>query len=154
MKPKAREDFYKWHTEHKDDHFDFQIELERYCKLDVEILATGCLRFRELLRAEHDVDPFADAVTIASTCMHIFRKRFLKPETIAIVPHGGYRKNEMQSIVAIKWLKWLSHSEDLQIQHARNGGEVHVLKYKVDGMLRTDNKQVRLRDAFLNVFFF
>ena len=71
-----------------------------------------------------DTDPFASAITIASACMHVFRKKFLKPETIGIVPHGGYRKNEMQSVIAIKWLKWISEKEDLDIQHARNGQEV------------------------------
>ena len=90
---------------------------------------------------EHKVDPFACAITIASTCMHIFRKRFLKEETIAIVPNGGYRTEEMQSAIAIKWLKWLSESEDLDIQHARNGHEVKILNYKVDGQLR-NTKQI------------
>ena len=74
--------------------------------------------------------------------MHIFRKRFLKKETIAIVPNGGYRTEEMQSAIAIKWLKWLSESEDLEIQHARNGREVKILNYKVDGQLRNDIKQL------------
>lgn len=74
--------------------------------------------------------------------MHIFRKRFLTPETIGIVPHGGYRKEEAQSIVAIKWLKWLSESESMDIQHARNGQEVRVLNYKVDGQLRSNPNQL------------
>ena len=74
--------------------------------------------------------------------MHIFRKRFLKEKTIAIVPSGGYRTEEMQSVIAIKWLKWLSESEDLDIQHARNGREVKILNYKVDGQLRTDKNQL------------
>ena len=63
-------------------------------------------------------------MTIASTCMTIFRKCFLPEETIAIVPHQGYRKNDRQSVIAIKWLKWLSERDDLDIQHAKNGGEV------------------------------
>jgi hypothetical protein len=33
QKAKAREDLLKWHQEHKDDHFNFQQELESYCKL-------------------------------------------------------------------------------------------------------------------------
>ena len=49
MKPEARDTFYTWYNEHKDDHFDFQKELEFYCRLDVEILMKGCLIFRETM---------------------------------------------------------------------------------------------------------
>jgi hypothetical protein len=33
LKAKAREELLKWHGEHEDDHFNFQKELESYCKL-------------------------------------------------------------------------------------------------------------------------
>ena len=46
------------------------------------------------------------------------------------------------SIKALKWLKWKAESEDLDIQHALNGGEVHIMQYKVDGQLRSDPKQL------------
>ena len=49
MKSEARDTFYKWYNQHKDDHFDFQKELEFYCRLDVEILMKGCLIFRETM---------------------------------------------------------------------------------------------------------
>lgn len=142
MKSEARAVFEEWYEEHKDNHFNFQEELERYCRMDVEILTKGCLKFRKLMMQvtliiimiiigiiinqlqEHDVDPFTSSITIASTCMHIFRKKFLKPDTIGIVPHGGYRANERQSVIAIKWLKWISETQNADIQHARNGKEV------------------------------
>ncbi len=38
--------------------------------------------------------------------------------------------------MGIKWLKWVSVSENLDIQHARNGGEVRIGNYKVDGCRR------------------
>ena len=37
MNPESRKDFIKWYTEHKDDDFDFQEELLRYCQSDVDI---------------------------------------------------------------------------------------------------------------------
>ena len=59
--------------------------------------------------------------------------------------------------MAIKWLKWLSETEDLDIQHARNGGEVRFGNYKFDGQLRTDQSVVfelygcvRLLQLFFN----
>ena len=105
------------------------------------------------------MDPFTNATTIASMCMAIYKLHYLKPETIGVIPHGGYRKNERQSLTAIKWLKWISESQDLDIQHARNGQEVTLLmfiflllllssfqvtigKYKLDGQLRTDHTQL------------
>ena len=100
------------------------------------------MKFRKTMLDLFDVDPFTSATTIASTCMHVFRKCYLKPNTIAIVPHGGYRKKDKHSIMAIKWLKWLAHTEQLDIEHARNGGEAQIIAggrtFKVDGQLRTD----------------
>ena len=85
-----------------------------------------------MLFQSHKVDPFAAGITIASVCMHIFQHQFLKPETIGVVPHGGYRKNDIQSVIAIKWIKWISETENLDIQHARNGQEVYYYSVIMD----------------------
>ena len=128
MKQPQRDDFFKWyHAEKaKGTQFDMQRDLVSYCELDVDILMQCAMKFRQLLLDLHKFDAFTCASTIASTCMKIYRKRFMQLESIAIVPHGGYRKNDKQSIFAIKYLKWLAESENANIQHARNGGEVSV----------------------------
>ena len=54
------------------------------------------------------------------------------------MPNGGYRKQDRQSAVGIRWLQYLSVTENLDIQHARNGGEVKIGKYKVDGQDRNN----------------
>jgi len=36
-----------------------------------------------------NVDVFLESCTIASACNKVFRKRFLKPETIVLIPSGG-----------------------------------------------------------------
>jgi hypothetical protein len=46
--------------------FDFQGEILRYCRSDVDILRRCCLEFRELFSQITDVDPFASCLTIAS----------------------------------------------------------------------------------------
>ena len=144
--------------------FRFAEELVSYCEMDVEILRKGCMKYRQLLKDKQGVDPFAVATTIASSCMDCYRRNFLKENTIGIVPAGGYRKNDKQSIIAIKWLKWLSEQNGLDIQHAKNGGEVCLLvvciicvnvrifvqvhirvnghNYKVDGRSRTDPEHI------------
>lgn len=142
MKVEARDKFYKWYNDQKGVQFDFRRDLVAYCKKDVEILRIGCMKFRSMLQDLFEVCPFTAASTIASTCMEIFRRRFLKPNTIAVVPHLGYRKNDRHSIVAMKWLKWLSCKHVLDIQHALNGGEVKCGNYKFDGQLRSDKRVV------------
>lgn len=83
---------------------------------------------------ETGVDPFLVSLTIASACNYVFRRNFLQSNTIGIVPHGGYRKNERQSVTAIKWLKYIAETQKIDIRHTLNGGEVKIGNYKVDGL--------------------
>ncbi|KAG8222742.1 hypothetical protein J437_LFUL008140 [Ladona fulva] len=84
---KEREDFLTWHGEMSKTHI---LDMKT-CGQDVRILSSACLRFREIFLASTGVDPFREAVAVASACMRVFRMRFLKPDTIAIIPPGGYR---------------------------------------------------------------
>lgn len=86
-----------------------------------------------------NVRPFDVAVTIASVCMHTFRKNFLKPDTIATVPHGGYTRKDRHSKESLRWLKWVSHSENVDIRHAGNGREFKVDNLRVDGYCQETN---------------
>ena len=66
-------------------------------------------------------------------CMQMFRRKFLRPDTIALVPHSGY-DNDTHSVEALQWLKWIEHRLGRELQHARSlGGEKHIGPYKVDG---------------------
>ena len=53
------------------------------------------------------MDPFAEAMTLASTRSRIYRKQFMKPKTIGLIPHGGYRTADTYSNIAIKWLEYI-----------------------------------------------
>jgi hypothetical protein len=60
---------------------------------------------------------------------------FLKPDTVGIIPRGGYRMTDRQSIEALQWLTYLGQTRN-DISHAGNGREVSLdgLKnLKVDG---------------------
>lgn len=78
------------------------------------------------------------------SCMRSFRKRFLKPKTIGIVPPGGYRRRDIQSKKAVEWMKWMETKIGRPITSADNYGEVTVQagdkKYKVDGLAMKDNQ--------------
>lgn len=69
-----------------------------------------------------NIDPFEQCITIASACNLVFRTNFLQPETIRLIPHHWYNPEQKQSVKALQWLKYISHNEGYNIQHARNGG--------------------------------
>ena len=67
-----------------------------------------------------------------SACHCVFRRNFMIPKTIGLIPPLGY-SNETTSHKAIIWLRYISITEKKIIQHARNGHEKSFFEYKVDG---------------------
>ena len=134
MKPEAREAFLAWHKEQveSDYLFDFEKEIIKYCRSDVDILRKCCMEFREMLREITDIDPFEKCLTIASYCHEVYRTNFLKKDTIAVFQHDRQLKMK-QSNMAVKWLSYEMERNDIHIQHVRNGGEKRVGKYSLDG---------------------
>ena len=49
-----------------------------YCSDDVRILTLASPVFANMYLNEFDVNPFVECEIIASTCMRVFRKNFLK----------------------------------------------------------------------------
>lgn len=143
MMASARSQLIEWHNARvaEDYVFNFKHEILYYCKLDVEILTKACLKFRQMFMEITTVDPFRSAVTIASACMSAYQKLFLREKTIAILPRGGYRLSDRQSIVALSWLDWVAHSRNIRIVHAGNAHEVvpEGLSMKVDGFCAEEN---------------
>ena len=141
MKPEAREKFMTWHQEQVDNNyvFDFQHEILRYCRSDVDILAECCKLYREMFKKATDtgndetgIDPFDTATTIAAYCMQVYRTKFLQKDTIALLPQHQVLKRK-QSHEALQWLSYTAEKEEIRIQHDRNGGEKRVGKYYLDG---------------------
>ncbi|XP_063965780.1 uncharacterized protein LOC129254369 [Lytechinus pictus] len=133
MSTEKRDEFDVWYAHHQNDNFNLQRELLEYCRSDVQILMEGCMAFRRLFMSVTDnIDPFHN-ITIASACNTVFRTQFLKRNSIGLIPVQGYRHKDRHSIIALKWLEWVSHNEGIQIEHARNGGEHRIGNYKVDG---------------------
>lgn len=87
FKEAGQPDFEAWYADFEGKHIDlFDICVE-YCKLDVRVLQQGCLKFRQLFLnlTEDEVDPF-QYLTIASTCMTIYRRFHMPVDTIPIQP--------------------------------------------------------------------
>ena len=141
MKPEAREKFMTWHQEQVENNyvFDFQKEILKYCRSDVDILAQCCKLYRELFKKATDtgndetgIDPFDSATTIASYCMQVYRTKFLQKDTIALLPQHQQLKRK-QSHEALQWLSYTAEKEGIRMQHDRNGGEKRVGRYSLDG---------------------
>lgn len=152
MKPKSYADFMNWYKDQNGKVnssfiifsgpfetntilkvFNLKSELIKYCKSDVDVLMKSCLKFRDMFIEETTVDPFENSLTIASACNRVYRKLFLKRNTIGVIPVNNYHPCDNQSAVAIKWLKWVSETEKIDIRHKLNGGEIKIGNYKVDG---------------------
>ncbi|MCP4474189.1 MAG: hypothetical protein GY821_06410 [Gammaproteobacteria bacterium] len=138
MKPAERQKLVEWHAQQQDKEFVFAQEIHDYCQADVDLLRCATWKFRMIFKEMTGVDCFAVGTTIASVCMHVYRKLFLKHDQIALVPYKGYRRKEQQSIIAVKWLKWIVHKEGHEIRHALNGGEIRVGNHKLDGYAEID----------------
>ena len=141
MKPEAREKFMAWHQEQVENNyvFDFQEEILKYCRSDVDILAECCKLYREMFMEVTDttndetgLDPFDSATTIAAYCMQVYRTKFLKKDTIALLPQHQELKRK-QSHEALQWLSYTAEKEGIHMQHHRNGGEKRVGQYSLDG---------------------
>lgn len=127
MKPGDRKKFLSWYEDEQNKNviFDNKKEIIKYCKQDVNILRLACLKFRMLMIGLTAVDPF-DQITIAGTCMAIFKAKFIQNDQIAIIPNNGYRMRDNQSFKALKWLEWLSRSKNINILSALNGREIRL----------------------------
>jgi hypothetical protein len=55
---------------------------------------------------------FLESVTIASACNKVLRKKFLKPETVGLIPPGGYSANQRYSKKALMWLLHMEQTDD------------------------------------------
>jgi len=134
MTPSAQQEFCKWYDQECGKHLEFNYvrELKSYCSSDVTLLRLGCLHLRTFF-LQFDVDPLRECCTIANACNKVFRRTLLRPNTIGIIPAGGYRAADKQSLIALEWLHWKENETGEAIETAATGREVRILGMKVDG---------------------
>lgn len=97
----------------------------------MDILRRRCAKFRATIQSQVHVNPFQEALTFASTANLAYRRSFMKDQTIATIPNLGYHPARQYSIITCRWLAWMGHL--CSIRHAKNGGEVRLENYTVDG---------------------
>ena len=149
MKPEVRQEFLQWHAEQVENNyvFDFQKEMESYCRSDVDILRKCCLDFRDILQETTGVDPFEKCLTIASVCQLVYRTNYLVENTMGVFSNEHQLKTKTSN-KAVKWLSWLAETEEIDIVHVRNGGEKRVGKYSLDGFCEERNTAYEFQGCF------
>jgi hypothetical protein len=115
-----------WYEEQKDKVFDNRRVLENYCQDDVTVLRQACQIFRRDFIEIGNIEFFFEAFTIASACNKVLRKNFLKPDTIGLIPAGGYSCNQNYSKKALMWLLHMKQTDGCPILDARNGREYRL----------------------------
>jgi len=90
MREDERKEFLVWYESQRSETFDNRHVLESYSQDDVTVLRQVCRVFRrEFMQIGH-IDVFVESISIASAYNKFLRKRFLKPDTIGLIPMGGY----------------------------------------------------------------
>ena len=142
MSNDKKEKFDCWYNEEKNKIFILKNEIEKYCWSDVQLLTKGVLAFRKIWLNISEIDkessfqpgfdPFTLTITLASLCAKLFRRNFLKEDTIAVIDEFSNPK-DMSSKKCEFYIEYESRKRGINIRSARNGGEIHIGKYKVDG---------------------
>ena len=73
------------------------------------------------------------------TSCQIIEKMFIQSLIAKVLPRGH---QDTHSKASIQWLKWVAHSNNIDIQHALNGGKKHLpgTKYKLDACCEATNQ--------------
>ena len=131
-----REVFLVWYETRKSQLFHNKHVLEIYCQDDVMVLRQACRVFRREFLQIGNFEVFLQSLTIASACKKELRRKYLKSDTIALIPTGGYSCNNKYSNKAIMWLLQMEQTNGVVIKHARYEREYRLPElphFSVDG---------------------
>ncbi|KAJ8977377.1 hypothetical protein NQ317_015492 [Molorchus minor] len=70
----------------------------------------------------------------------MYRRNFLKPNTIGIIPKNGYRWRNNQSKIAIQWLIWTEKQLGINIIHTAQKKEIMLSGFNIDGYCKNTNQ--------------
>ena len=91
---------------------------------------------------------------IASACNKVLRRKFLKSDTIGLIPTGGYTCNNKYSKKAIMWLFHMEQTDGEAINHARNLREYRLPElphFSVDGYCAETNTIYEFFGSYFHV---
>ena len=151
-----RADFDKWYEnevllyKNGNKHYNLQKEMEYYCFSDVEILLKAVLIFRSYLLNLFETDLLL-YITLPHIANSIFRNKFMKNNTIAII-HDDYnprKSNIKYSKIGIIWLKYMEKVYNLKIQTALSpNGEFKIHDPKMNKTFFVDGYDKQTNTVF------
>jgi hypothetical protein len=89
------------------------------------------------------IEVFLEAITIASKCNEVLRKRFLETDTVGLIPTGGYIGNVRYNKKALMWHVYREKMDGYEILGDRNGCESRLPQIphlSVDGFCQDTRK--------------
>ena len=117
---------------HQNDVFDFAMEIHEYCKTDVQLLKSGCIKFRNAFIIDTGIDPF-QSCTIAGACMNVLRTSHALNQT----PSDAFRSTVIAHLEIIQVNPWSGSRTAKKItgvsyHHAWSiGSEMYLKKTKI-----------------------
>jgi hypothetical protein len=75
-----------WYDEQKEKVFDNRRVLQQIYQDDVTVLRQASQIFGRDFIEIRNIEVFLEALTIVSACNKVLRKKFLKPETVGLIP--------------------------------------------------------------------
>ncbi|XP_065352587.1 uncharacterized protein LOC135947637 [Cloeon dipterum] len=129
--------FLPWHADEqrrlreKNEKYNFQTEILKYCSLDVTILRMAALKFRKFF-TDFDCEPFIETMTLPALVSIIYRRNFYADSSIGLLPiSDSYRS--MQSKEAYKFIRYLETVLKItDLEHSGNGREKVIAGAPVD----------------------
>ena len=145
MKGSSRNEFLEWWEDKRKREitFNYHEQLEKYCVNDVHVMRLCVEEFRKMFLDLGGVDPILESYTLTHACSLVFRKKFLEPKSMGVIPPWGYKSAKQYSYMGVIWMEYMSKKLGKRIQHARNGGEKCILnKYYVDGFIEPTPEEI------------
>jgi len=143
MGKEERRDFLVCYESRKPEPSENRRVLETYCQDHVPILRQPCRVFRRELMQIGYTEVYPEAITIASACNNVLRKRLLQHDTIALLPTVHYTCNNKYSKKNLMWLLHIEPTDGVKIMYARNTREYklpELPRFSVDRYCHEINK--------------
>ena len=95
MAPEDRKKFLKWYHENRNTPFCLAQKLREYCDSDTLILIEAIKEMRKIIKQiTNGYDLLEKSATIAGLAINIFKLKYLKRNSVALVPNEGYERND------------------------------------------------------------
>jgi len=116
MSEEERKGFLLWYENEKFELFDNRCVFETNSQDDVTVLRQACGVFSRDFMQIGNIEMFLEAITIAPACNKILRRQLLKPDTIGLIPTGGYTCNNKYNKNVMMWPMHMEQMDGVKIK--------------------------------------